>query len=302
MTASDASGHKGKVIKVEKTIKENGQTAEETIREDGPEREVGAGTAQEGAGRTEAEGRCKKTADAQGHGQADLGAADGIRGDGQAGREAADGTQGDSREAADGTWGDGREAADGAAAGQGAENAGDDAAAEATSDEGAATGDGKEKEKKGFFHKKEKKDPKDEKIEDLTDRLRRSMAEFDNYRKRTDKEKAAMYEIGAKDIIEKILPVLDNLERGIAAVPEDAKGSSLAEGMEMIYKQFLKTLEDMGVTPIEAMGKPFDPNFHNAVMHVDDESLGENVVSAELQKGYLYRDSVVRHSMVQVAN
>lgn len=276
MTAPE---HEGKVIKVEKTIKENGQTAEETIREEGPEREVGDKAAREGVCRAEAEDRCGKEMDARGDGQAGSGAADDIREDVQAGQEEADG----------------------AAAGLGAETA-EGADAEETGDEDAAPGEGKEKEKKGFFHKKEKKDPKDEKIEDLTDRLRRSMAEFDNYRKRTDKEKAAMYEVGAKDIIEKILPVLDNLERGIAAVPENAKGSSLAEGMEMIYKQFLKTLEDMGVTPIEAMGKPFDPNFHNAVMHVDDESLGENVVSAELQKGYLYRDSVVRHSMVQVAN
>ncbi|MCI8949348.1 MAG: nucleotide exchange factor GrpE [Lachnospiraceae bacterium] len=160
----------------------------------------------------------------------------------------------------------------------------------------------KEKEKKGFFHKKEKKDQKDEKIEELTDRLKRTMAEFDNFRKRTEKEKSAMYEIGAKDIIEKILPVVDNFERGLAAIPEDAKETAFAEGMEKIYKQFMKTLEEIGVTPIEAVGKEFDPNFHNAVMHVEDENFGENVISMELQKGYLYRDSVVRHSMVQVAN
>lgn len=159
-----------------------------------------------------------------------------------------------------------------------------------------------EKGKKGLFSKKEKKDPKDEKIEELTDRLMRSMAEFDNYRKRTDKEKSAMYEIGAKDIIEKILPVVDNFERGLAAVSEQEKNTPLAEGMEKIYKQLMKTLEEIGVTPIEAAGKEFDPNFHNAVMHVEDENFGENIVSMELQKGYLYRDSVVRHSMVQVAN
>lgn len=156
------------------------------------------------------------------------------------------------------------------------------------------------KEKKGFFGKK--KDPKDTQIEELTDKLKRSMAEFDNFRKRTEKEKSSMYEIGARDVIEKILPVVDNFERGLAAVPEDAKGTPFAEGMEKIYKQFVKTLDDLGVKPIEAVGKPFDPNFHNAVMHVEDESLGENVVAAELQKGYMYRDSVVRHSMVQVAN
>ena len=157
--------------------------------------------------------------------------------------------------------------------------------------------------KKGFFgKKKEKKDPKDQQIEDLTDRVRRTMAEFDNFRKRTEKEKSAMYEIGARDIVERILPVIDNVERGLATVPEEAKGSPFAEGMEMIYKQLLKTLEEAGVKPIEAVGQPFDPNFHNAVMHIEDDSLGENVVAQELQKGYLYRDTVVRHSMVQVAN
>ena len=147
-----------------------------------------------------------------------------------------------------------------------------------------------------------KKDPKDAQIEELTDRLKRSMAEFDNYRKRTEKEKSAMYEIGARDVIEKILPVVDNFERGLASVPEEAKGTPFEEGMEKIYKQFMKTLDEMGVKPIEAVGKPFDPDFHNAVMHIEDESLGENVVAAELQKGYTYRESVVRHSMVQVAN
>ena len=147
-----------------------------------------------------------------------------------------------------------------------------------------------------------KKDPKDAQIEELQDRLKRQMAEFDNFRKRTEKEKAAMYEIGAKDIIEKILPVLDNFERGLAAVPEDEKGSSFAEGIEKIYKQFVKTLEDAGVETIEAVGQQFDPNLHNAVMHVEDEKYGENEIAMELQKGYKYRGSVVRHSMVQFAN
>ncbi len=169
------------------------------------------------------------------------------------------------------------------------------------------TGDGDEQEaepeKKGLFgRKKEKKDPKDVRIEELTDQVRRTMAEFDNFRKRSEKEKSAMFEIGAKDIVERILPVIDNFERGLNSVPEDVKGSSFAEGMEMIYKQLLKNLEEAGVKPIEAVGQPFDPNFHNAVMHVEDENLGENVVALELQKGYMYRDSVVRHSMVQVAN
>ena len=165
----------------------------------------------------------------------------------------------------------------------------------------------KETEKSEDAGKKEKapekkKDPKDEKIDELNDKLRRSMAEFDNYRKRTDKEKSAMYEIGVKDVIEKILPIVDNFERGLNTIPEDAKGTAFAEGMEKIYKQFVKTLDDLGVKPIEAVGKPFDPNFHNAVMHVEDENLGENVVAAELQKGYTYKESIVRHSMVQVAN
>ena len=165
----------------------------------------------------------------------------------------------------------------------------------------------KETEKSEDAGKKEKapekkKDPKDEKIDELNDKLRRSMAEFDNYRKRTDKEKSAMYEIGAKDVIEKILPIVDNFERGLNTIPEDAKGTAFAEGMEKIYKQFVKTLDDLGVKPIEAVGKPFDPNFHNAVMHVEDENLGDNVVAAELQKGYTYKESIVRHSMVQVAN
>lgn len=171
------------------------------------------------------------------------------------------------------------------------------------SPEETASLESKEVGKKGFFgKKKEKKDPKDIQIEELTDRLRRSMAEFDNFRKRTEKEKSAMFEIGAKDIVERILPVIDNFERGLASVPEDVKGTSFAEGMEMIYKQLLKNLEEAGVKPIEAVGQPFDPNFHNAVMHVEDEEQGENVVVQEFQKGYLYRDSVVRHSMVQVAN
>lgn len=147
-----------------------------------------------------------------------------------------------------------------------------------------------------------KKDPKDVQIEELQDRLKRQMAEFDNFRKRTEKEKSAMYEVGARDIIEKILPVLDNFERGLAAVPEDEKGSSFAEGVEKIYKQFVKTLEESGVAAIEAVGQQFDPSLHNAVMHVEDDNYGENEISQELQKGYTYRGTVVRYSMVQVAN
>lgn len=154
--------------------------------------------------------------------------------------------------------------------------------------------------KKGFFSKK--KDKKDEQIDELTDRLKRSMAEFDNYRKRTEKEKAAMYEIGAKDIIEKLLPVVDNFERGLAVIPEGEEKDAFAEGMDKIYKQLMKMLEETGVKAIEAVGKEFDPEFHNAVMHIEDENLGENMIAEEFQKGYLYRDSVVRHSMVKVAN
>lgn len=159
-----------------------------------------------------------------------------------------------------------------------------------------------EKETGGFFRKKDKKDKKDEQIEELTDRVRRQMAEFDNFRKRTEKEKSQMFETGAKSIVEKILPVVDNFERGLAAIPEEEKGSPFAEGMEKIYKQMMTVLEEAGVKAIEAEGKEFDPNLHNAVMHIDDENLGENIVAEEFQKGYMYRDSVVRHSMVKVAN
>lgn len=154
--------------------------------------------------------------------------------------------------------------------------------------------------KKSFF--KKKKDKKDEQIEELTDKVKRQMAEFDNFRKRTEKEKSQMYDMGAKTIVEKILPVIDNFERGLAAVPEESKEDAFVVGMDKIYRQMLTVLEEAGVTPIEAVGAEFDPNFHNAVMHVEDETLGENVVAEELQKGYMYRDTVVRHSMVKVAN
>ena len=155
---------------------------------------------------------------------------------------------------------------------------------------------------KKLFGKKNKKDKKDEKIEELTDRLTRQMAEFDNFRKRTEKEKSQMYEIGAKDIIEKMLPVVDNFERGLDAVKEEYKEDPFIQGMEMVYKQLMTVLGELGVKPIEAVGKEFDPNLHNAVMHVEDENFGENIIAEEFQKGYMYRDSVVRHSMVKVAN
>ena len=157
-------------------------------------------------------------------------------------------------------------------------------------------------EKTGFFGRR-KKDKEKEKLktqlEDLNDKLRRSLAEFDNFRKRTEKEKSSMYIIGAKDIVERMLPVLDSFERGLATANE---GDAFAEGMQMIYRQMVKALEEAGVKPIEAVGKTFDPNLHNAVMHVEDEEAGENVIVEEFQKGYTYKDFVVRHSMVKVAN
>lgn len=187
-----------------------------------------------------------------------------------------------------------------------AETESEEAEAEETEEtsEEAGSGDAKEdtekKTGKKLFSKK--KDKKDEKIEELTDKLTRQMAEFDNFRKRTEKEKSQMYEIGAKDIIEKILPVVDNFERGLDAVKEEDKEDPFVQGMEKVYKHLVTTLEGIEVKPIEAVGQPFDPNFHNAVMHVEDENFGENIVAEEFQKGYTYRDSVVRHSMVKVAN
>ncbi|MBS5325384.1 MAG: nucleotide exchange factor GrpE [Lachnospiraceae bacterium] len=171
------------------------------------------------------------------------------------------------------------------------------------SEEAEKDDEGDEKESgKSFFGKKKKKDKKDEKIEELTDRLTRQMAEFDNFRKRTDREKSQMYEVGAKDVIDKILPVVDNFERGLGAVTEEEKEDPFVKGMEQIYKQLMTTLEGIGVKPIEAVGNEFDPDFHNAVMHVEDEEVGENIIVEEFQKGYMYRDSVVRHSIVKVAN
>ena len=157
-------------------------------------------------------------------------------------------------------------------------------------------------EKKKIFGRKSKKDPKDEKIEELTDRVTRQMAEFDNFRKRTEKEKSAMYEIGVKSVIEKLLPIVDNFERGFSTVAEEDKEDSFVKGMEMVYKQILTTLETIGVQPIEAVGQEFNPDLHNAVMHVEDETVGENIIVEEFQKGYTYHDAVVRYSMVKVAN
>ena len=155
--------------------------------------------------------------------------------------------------------------------------------------------------KKGFFGKK-KKDKKDTQIEELTDRVQRQMAEFDNFRKRTEKEKAAMFEVGAKSVIEKLLPTVDSFERGFVSVTEEQKEDPFVQGMEKVYRQLMTSLESIGVKPIEAVGQKFDPNYHNAVMHVEDEEADENVIVEEFQKGYLYRDTVVRHSMVKVAN
>ena len=170
-----------------------------------------------------------------------------------------------------------------------------------TANESSEESSKEEKEGKKPFKKKEKKkDKRDEQIEQLTDRVTRQMAEFENFRRRTDQEKAQMFGNGQKAIVEKILPVVDNFERGLATVEEGA--DPFADGMLMIYKQLLTTLEEIGVKPIEAVGQEFNPDFHNAVMHVEDEEVGENIVVEEFQKGYMMNDSVVRHSMVKVAN
>ena len=176
----------------------------------------------------------------------------------------------------------------------------EDAAAESVKEEKEETAQEEKKDKK--FWKKEKKDKNAELVEELTDKVKRQMAEFENFRKRSEKEKAGMFEMGAKSVIEQILPVIDNFERGLAAVPEESKADPFVAGMEKIYRQFMDTMDKLNVKPIEAVGTEFNPDFHNAVMHVEDEEAGENVVVEEFQKGYLYKDQVVRHSMVKVAN
>ena len=177
---------------------------------------------------------------------------------------------------------------------------------ETTTEEGTETQETKEtktkKKKKSAAALEIELKKSEEKAAEMTDKYQRLMAEFENARKRNAKEQSHMYDVGAKEVLAKLLPVVDNFERGLASIPESEKNTAFAEGMEKIYKQFQKVLEDAGVKAIEAAGQPFDPNFHNAVMHVEDESLGENIVAEELQKGYMYRDSVVRHSMVKVAN
>ena len=151
-----------------------------------------------------------------------------------------------------------------------------------------------------MLKKKKKKDKKDEQIEELNDRLKRQMAEFENFRKRSEKEKSQMFDMGAKTIVEKILPVIDNFERGLAAVPDDKKDDPFITGMDKVYKQMLTELDAAGVKPIECVGQEFDPDFHNAVMQVENDELESGTVAQELQKGYMYKDSVVRHSMVSV--
>ena len=178
-----------------------------------------------------------------------------------------------------------------------AEPAGEAEEKEAVAEDKEAVGE----EKKSLFGKK-KSSKLEEKIAELEDARMRQLAEFENFRKRSEKEKSQMFEIGAKSVVEKILPVIDNFERGLAGLTEEQKAEPFAQGVEMTYKQLMTTLESIEVKPIEAVGKEFDPNLHNAVMHVEDENLGENVVAEEFQKGYTYRDSVIRHSMVKVAN
>ena len=175
----------------------------------------------------------------------------------------------------------------------------DDKSDDKADDKSDDKADDKSDEKKGLF-KKKKKDKKDEQIEELNDRLKRQMAEFENFRKRSEKEKSQMFDMGAKTIVEKILPVIDNFERGLAAVPDDKKDDPFITGMDKVYKQMLTELDAAGVKPIECVGQEFDPDFHNAVMQVENDELESGTVAQELQKGYMYKDSVVRHSMVSV--
>ena len=197
------------------------------------------------------------------------------------------------------------------AAAQEVESSADECEAEGSESgqDASKSGDDKNSKKSSVFGKKLKKDKKDEKIEELTqkvdelnDRHLRDLAEFENFRKRTEREKSQMFEVGAKSIIEKILPAIDSFERGLSGFSEEDRATPVAEGMEKIYKQLMDSLSDAGLTVIETVGQEFDPELHNAVMHEENEEFGENTVSEELQKGYKYRDSVVRHSMVKVAN
>ena len=174
----------------------------------------------------------------------------------------------------------------------------EEAAEESVKAEEAAQTDGEETAEEELPAGREK--ALQEKVAALEDRVLRQMAEFENFRKRTTKEKEQMFSMGEKNVIEKILPVVDNFERGLVAIPEDEKDNAIASGMEMIYKQLAKILEDLGVKPIEAVGKEFDPNFHNAVMQVESDTYESGVVAQEFIKGYMYHDTVIRHSMVGV--
>ena len=179
----------------------------------------------------------------------------------------------------------------------------DSAEKENAQDTEAASEETDTKEKKdGIFGKKKKKDKKDAQIEDLNDRLRRQMAEFDNFLKRSEKEKSQMFDMGAKSIIEKVLPIVDNFERGLAAVPEEQKDDAFVTGMDKVYKQLMTEFDSIGVKPIEAVGQEFNPDLHNAVMQVESEEFEPGIVAQELQKGYMYKDTVVRHSMVAVVS
>ena len=174
------------------------------------------------------------------------------------------------------------------------------AEAEPAEETGSEAEASSEEKKKGIFSKKEKKNPLQDKVDELNDKVLRQMAEFENFRKRTDKEKAQQFEMGQSNVLEKLLPIVDNFERGLAAVPEAEKEGAFADGMNKIYKQLMTELENLGVTPIEAVGKEFDPNFHNAVMQVESSEYESGIVAQELQKGYMFHDTVLRHSMVGV--
>lgn len=256
---------------------------EEMLREEVPVTEeasgdTGAGTAEAAADAADEKAAAEEEEAAAG--QTDAAAAQ-ENGDGEeAGPEAADSEDGDCGEAAEGEGSDGNS-------------------------QGNSDGTDLAGGKKGFFSKFKKGDKEkaalQEKVDVLEDRVKRQMAEFDNFRKRTEKEKQQMFSMGERNVIEKMLPVVDNFERGLAAVPEGEKDSPIASGMEMVYRQLMKQLEDLGVAPIEAVGQEFDPNFHNAVMQVESEEYPSGTVAQEFQKGYKYRDAVVRHSMVGVA-
>ena len=189
-----------------------------------------------------------------------------------------------------------------------ADEAGAEAAAEgsegpaAEKDEAAGSGETAGKEDKEAESEADPLAKAQEENKELNDRLLRQMAEFENFRKRTEKEKSAMFDMGARTVIEKILPVIDNFERGLAGVPEEGKNDPFVDGMDKVYKQLMKELTDLGVKPIEAKGQSFNPDLHNAVMHIDDDTIDENTVVEEFQKGYTFRDSIVRYSMVKVAN